>query len=250
MQKLSRSKLELFLKCPRCFWLDVKHGVKQPSFPPYTINNAVDYLLKQEFDIYREKGEPHPIMTKAGVDAVPYRAPEMETWRHNFTGIQYDHKDLDFHVFGAVDDIWVNPLGELIVVDYKATGSNQHQIYDGYRRQMEIYQWLLKGNGYRVSPRGYFVFARVDKGQGFGNGEAVLPFHIFVEPLDGDSSWVNTELANARRVLSSTAPPVPSAECEHCNYRLNSLKVASRAVQEANAKLNTEKAQGSLLDPA
>lgn len=244
MVKLSRSKLELFMKCPRCFWLDVKHGIKQPSFPPYTINNAIDYLLKQEFDVYREKGEPHPIMKTAGIDAVPFRSPKMEGWRHNFTGVQYDHGPSDFHFFGAVDDIWVNPKGELIVVDYKATGSNQHQIYDGYKRQMEIYQWLVGANGHVVSPTGYFVFARADKSGGFGNGTAILPFNIFVEPLSGDSSWVEEALMNARAIYDFAFPPEPAEDCEHCNYRMNAAKIAAKTAPDAKPK----KAQGSLLD--
>ena len=73
MTKISRSKIDLFVKCPQCFWLDLRHGVKQPPPAPYTINSAIDYLLKQEFDRYRAKGEPHPIMVANGVDAIPYR---------------------------------------------------------------------------------------------------------------------------------------------------------------------------------
>ncbi|MEK7195231.1 MAG: hypothetical protein AAB655_00890, partial [Patescibacteria group bacterium] len=119
MTKLSRSKIDLFIECPRCFWLDVKQGIKPPPPPPYTINSAIDYLLKQEFDIYRGKGTPHPIMVKNNIDAIPYKHEKMNEWRHNFTGVRYHHKPTDFLVTGAVDDVWVNPKGELIVVDYK-----------------------------------------------------------------------------------------------------------------------------------
>lgn len=218
MTKLSRSKIELFLDCPRCFWLEVSRKIKRPSGAPYTINNAIDFLLKQEFDIHREKGTPHPLMVQAGIDALPYKSPEIDTWRHNFTGVQFDHKKSGFHVFGAVDDVWVNPSGELIVVDYKATGANQHQIYDSYRRQMEVYQWLLAANGYKVSRTGYFVFAKASKAGGFGMGEAVLPFDIFVEPLLGDPSWVDGVLMKAREVLDSDEAPMPASDCEYCRY--------------------------------
>ena len=72
MPKLSRSKLELFTECSRCFWLDIKQGIKRPPPAPYTINNAVDYLLKQEFDIHRGKGTRHPVMVHHAIDAVRY----------------------------------------------------------------------------------------------------------------------------------------------------------------------------------
>ena len=103
MTKLSRSKIELFLECPRCFWLDLRQKIKRPPPAPYTINNAIDYLLKQEFDIYRAKGEAHPIMTQFGVKAVPYQSSKLSQWRHNFTGVQAPHTPTDFLVTGAVD---------------------------------------------------------------------------------------------------------------------------------------------------
>ena len=241
MIKLSRSKIDLFLQCPRCFWLDVKCQVKRPQPAPYTINNAIDYLLKQEFDVYREKGEPHPIMIEAGIDAIPYAAPEMNQWRHNFTGVRYEDAQNGFLVFGAVDDVWINPKGELIVVDYKATGANQHKIHESYPRQMEIYQWLLQQNKYKVSPTGYFVFARANKGKTFGHAEpavasgegggkvGLLPFDIFVEPLRGDTGWIPEVLAQARKAYDESDPPPPATECEYCRYRLDAVKVTTPA---------------------
>lgn len=226
MQKLSRSKLELFLDCPRCFWLDLKQGIKRPPPMPYTINNAVDYLLKQEFDIHREKGTRHPVMEKYGIEAVPYQTPDIHKWRQNFTGVRHHHEPTDFLVFGAVDDVWVNPKGELIVVDYKATGAREHRIYDSYKRQLEIYQWLLRQNGFNVSPLGYFVFARVNKTAPFalGYGEqgakfATLAFDMFVEPQTGDDSWIESALSGAREVFDSAEAPRAAGNCTHCLYR-------------------------------
>jgi CRISPR/Cas system-associated exonuclease Cas4 (RecB family) len=219
MTKLSRTKIELSLDCPKCFWLEMKQGIKRPQGLPFTINNAVDFLLKEEFDEYRERGKPHPTMAKHKVNAIPYQHEKLDQWRHNFTGVQYEHKPTDFLVTGAVDDIWVNPDGELMVVDYKATGAKEHKIHESYRRQMEVYQWLLRQNGFEVSPTGYFVFARVDKAKGFGNGEAALAFDLFIEPLVGDDSWVEQALRNARAILDRKTPPGQTPTCEYCNYR-------------------------------
>jgi hypothetical protein len=258
MTKLSRSKIELFTKCPRCFWLNVKCGVKRPPSLPYTINSAIDFLFKQEFDLYRAKGEPHPIMIEAGIDAVPYAAPEMDQWRHTFTGIQHEHKHSDFLVFGGVDDVWINPQGELIVVDYKSTGSSNPRIYDEYIRQLEVYQWLLAQNGYKVSPKGYWVYAQADKSQGFGHGKGTLPFQITVKSAEGNWDWIPARLMEARAVLDSPTPPDPSELCmtprnefgessdAFCYYR----QQAVMATQAAKRNANAPKAQGILLDPA
>ncbi|MBI4085577.1 MAG: PD-(D/E)XK nuclease family protein [Candidatus Liptonbacteria bacterium] len=224
MTKLSRSKIDLFVDCPRCFWLELKKGVKRPQPFPYTINNAIDYLLKQEFDSYREKGKAHPIMSENGIDAIPYKSEKLNEWRHNFTGIRHDHEPTDFTVFGAVDDIWVNLEGELIIVDYKATGANEHKVQDSYLRQMEIYQWLFRKNGFNVFPVGYFVFAKANKGNGFytenGHTKAALPFDFFVESHKGDDSWVEKTLSEAREVIDSDEVPAASPNCQYCSYRV------------------------------
>ena len=60
--KLSRSKVDNFVSCKRCFYIDRRLGVGQPPGFPFNINSAVDELLKKEFDQYRKKGEPHPYM--------------------------------------------------------------------------------------------------------------------------------------------------------------------------------------------
>jgi len=213
--QISRSKIELFLDCPRCFWLEVKRGIKRPPSFPYTINSAIDALLKQEFDVHRESGTAHHLIKKYNIDAVPYKCAEIDIWRQNFTGIQFHHKPTDFLVFGAVDDVWVNQTGELIVVDYKATGANEYKIYDSYKRQMEVYQWLLMQNKYRVLKTGYFLFAKVNKDNGFSEGK--LSFDLALEPLEGDSSWVEDASLGAKKILG-TAIPSSSAECPYCKF--------------------------------
>jgi CRISPR/Cas system-associated exonuclease Cas4 (RecB family) len=215
MIKISRSKLERFLECPRCFWLEVKKGIKRPPSFPYTINSAIDALLKQEFDVHREDGTAHYIIKKCSIDAIPYKCKEIDTWRQNFTGVQFYHKPTDFLVSGAVDDVWVNPAGELIVIDYKATGANEYNIYDSYKRQLEVYQWLLLQNGYKVSKTGYFLFAKVNKNHGFAEGK--LSFDLSLEALEGDSTWVEDALLSARKTLDSTIP-TSSTECPYCQF--------------------------------
>ncbi len=217
--KLSRSKLELFTECQRCFWLDTNKGIKRPDGPPFTLNNAVDYLLKEEFDVHREKKTRHPVMEKYKIDAVPFAHANMDKWRHNFTGVQFEHKPTGLLITGAVDDIWVDPDGQIHVVDYKATGAKEHHIYDSYRRQMEIYQWLLRQNGFDVSNVGYFVFARVNKADGFGNGNAALAFDLIIEPLEGDDSWVEETIVNAKKALVSAKMPAAGKDCKFCTYR-------------------------------
>ena len=219
--KLSRSKIEDFVKCPRCFYIDRRLGIGQPSSYPLNLNTAVDTLLKKEFDWYRERGEAHPIMQEHGVHAVPFQHDDLDEWRENFKGIQHHHKPTNFVLTGAVDDIWVDPDGNLIVVDYKATSKTTGVGIDAdwqhsYKRQMEFYQWLLRRSGFLVSPRGYFVYAngRTDR-RAFDNK---LEFDLTLHGYDGDDSWVEGTLLDIRKCLHG-ALPAPTEHCEYCQYR-------------------------------
>jgi RecB family exonuclease len=220
--KLSRSKIENFMRCPRCFYLDRRLGVGQPSIPGYTLNSAVDTLLKKEFDTYRAAGKPHPFMIQTGLDALPYQHPELDSWRHNFTGVQFLHPATNFLLFGAVDDLWVLPSGELIVVDYKSTSKDgtvslNDEWKDGYKRQMEIYQYLLRGRGFSVSNTGFFVYAngRTDLDAFSGR----LEFKMSLLPYTGDDSWVDGTILRAHHILGLDTLPDYTPACEYCQYR-------------------------------
>src|SRR5438874_157294 len=106
--KLSRSKIELFTQCPRCFWLDVRLKIKRPDGPPFRINSAIDELLKKEFDSYRAKALPHPLMTDNQIKAVPMQHDSLNQWRENFVGVWTIHKPTNLHIFGAIDDLWMD----------------------------------------------------------------------------------------------------------------------------------------------
>ena len=45
--RLSRTKLQLFLDCPRCFVLDRKHGIPRPESGAFALHLAIDALMKR-----------------------------------------------------------------------------------------------------------------------------------------------------------------------------------------------------------
>ena len=219
--KLSRSKVESFVNCERCFYLDRRLGINQiPGFP-FNINSAVDELLKREFDQYRENAEPHPYMVDAGINAIPYQHEKLDKWRENFVGIQYFHETSNFLLHGAIDDVWKTNEGELIVVDYKAT-SKKDKVninapwQDGYKRQMEFYQWLLRKNDFQVSNRGYFVYCNGKRDRkGFN---AKVEFDVDLLPYDGDDGWVDDTIEQIFACLNQNKTPAPNNNCDQCKY--------------------------------
>lgn len=224
--ELSRSKLDLFLNCPRCFYMDRRLGVAQPPGYPFSLNSAVDILLKKEFDIHRAKETRHPLMEHYGVDAVPLRHEQMNEWRDALRGgIKFLHQPTNLLVKGGIDDVWVNPRGELIIVDYKSTAKSGEITLEadwqiGYKRQMEIYQWLARHNDelkkYQISDTGYFVYCngRTDR-EAF---DGKLEFDIKIIPYIGDNSWVEETIFKAHDCLSSEAIPKANPTCDYCRY--------------------------------
>src|SRR3990172_6046990 len=79
--RLSRGKIDLFIKCPRCFYLDRRLGIGQPPGYPFSLNSAVDKLLKKEFDIHRAQGTSHPLMKTYKIDAIPLAHEKIDEWR-------------------------------------------------------------------------------------------------------------------------------------------------------------------------
>ena len=220
--KLSRSKLWDFAQCPRCFYLDRRLGISRPGGPAFTLNLAVDTLLKREFDAFRENGRPHALMTQHSINATPYRHPDMEPWRNNFKGIQHHHVPTNLLITGAPDDIWQDvDSGDLIVVDYKATSTSREVTLDtkyreGFKRQLEIYQWLLRRNGFPVSPRAYVVYANAQTYS--GRFDSRLRFEMSVLSHDGDDRWVEPCVIKAHGCLDADEIPPKAAGCAYCEY--------------------------------
>ena len=222
--KLSRSKIDLFIECSRCFYIDNKLGTKRPPGFPFTLNSAVDALLKKEFDVHRVKGDKHPLQTEYNVDARPASHPKLDKWRENFVGVQTMHQPTGMTISGAIDDLWINSKGEYIVVDYKATAKDEavkeldKAWQDGYKRQMEVYQWLLRASGLKVSDIGYFVYCT-----GKTDAEAFdkrIEFDVNLIEYKGNDLWVEKILLQIKKCLEDPRIPLAKESCDYCAYSL------------------------------
>jgi len=162
-------------------------------------------------------------MKAYGIDAVPFQHAKMEEWRNALSGgITYLHPATNLFITGGIDDVWVNPKGELLIVDYKATSKEDEVTLDadwqdGYKRQMEIYQWLFRKNDFKVSKTGYFVYCNGDTDkEAF---DAKLEFDIKIIPYDGDDSWIEPAILKAHECLVGNEIPKPNPDCDYCLYR-------------------------------
>lgn len=245
--EISRSKVESFIKCEACFWLDRAKGVRFPSIPGFLLNTNTDTLLKKDFDPFRGLG-PHPIMAAAGLHHLrPFAHKDVEKWANSMQFASNPchfntlHEETNLIFGGGLDDVWENTdTGELHIVDYKSTAQMSSEPkpldrsfiappenpskkdYKGsYRRQMDMYQWILRRKGFSVSDTGYFLYVDGQHVNESGMidlenpSQAWMRFNTAIIPYIGDDSWVEGVLVNAKESLAKEACPKHSEGCEH-----------------------------------
>jgi len=224
---MSRTGLEQFLRCPRCFYQQRRLGLAQPRMVPLTLAVATDALLKNEFDAIRGTNVSHPVWDKYNLNVSAYAHENIESWRNNFRGMRISHQATNMEIFGAVDDIWQNnDTQQLHIVDYKSTSKQGEPTIDGggfgdgYKRQMEIYQWLFNQAGFDTSKTGYFLYVNGQKSNMFYadglNGN--MAFETTLIEYDGNFDWVDGAIRDAKDCLHAETLPSSGDECDNCRY--------------------------------
>ena len=211
--QLSPNSLNLFLECPHCFWLDKNMGIKRP--PPYAfaLNSAVDGLLRDEFDTYRAKKIPHPLLKENGIKAHFFSNQKLlNQWRNNLAGIRYFDEELRATLFGAVDDVLEFDDGKIAPLDYKSTGSTAANVYDRFQLQLDTYTFLMEKNGFKTPRKGYLAFYIVDKSKGFLDR---LPFRKEMVEIETNPGDVYEIFKDAVEVLKKETPPKHSSDCQY-----------------------------------
>jgi hypothetical protein len=196
-------------------------GLWPPKGPPFSLNLAVDRLLKDEFDQCRSTGRAHSWLAGLRPIARPFAHQELDVWRDSKRGLSRTCEESGVTLYGAIDDVWMGDGGVLHVVDYKATASASavrmdQPWHDSYRRQVEVYQWLLRGQGRAVSDVAYFLFCVVDESRGFAGS---LSFTSHIVGYEGSDAWISSRLVALRSTLAMDRMPPPAPDCQDCGYR-------------------------------
>ncbi|MCX6815864.1 MAG: PD-(D/E)XK nuclease family protein [Candidatus Aenigmarchaeota archaeon] len=250
--KLSPSSMSTLKDCPRCFWLAINKKISPPAgiFP--SLPSGMDAVLKKHFDACRKKGSIpeelkgtgarlvsntdlqkvwksdfkgtrwhfNTVLNKDTAQQEPKAADAklfkdvdlLNIWRSNFKGIRWqDKKGNELH--GAVDEILVKN-GKLIVLDFKTRGFPcKDDTHKHYQDQMDIYNFLLRKNGYETEDYAYLLF-----------------FHPTAVTKTGDFAFERTlkkveiNVKNAEKIFTSAIKclegpmPKPGKDCEVCEF--------------------------------
>ena len=210
--KLSPSTLNLFIECPRCFYLHIVKNIKRPQgiFP--SLPSGMDKVLKEHFDRFMSQGKLPPEIKEGCKDCKLFdNIPLLETWRSNFKGIEFLDEKNDVLLHGAVDNILVSSNDKLVVLDYKTRGFPlKEDTHEHYQLQMDLYNFLLRKNGYSTEDYTYLLFYYPKKVK--KNGEVV--FDSVLKKIDNDVSNGEDIFKKAIKVLKSKK--IPKDKCEWC----------------------------------
>ena len=215
--KLSPSTLNLFLECPRCFWLHINERIHRPRgiFP--SLPGGMDGVIKVYFDKYREKNELPPEIRGKVEGALMPDLGLLNKWRNWRTGLEYRDESLGVTLFGALDDC-LQDGKYYLPLDYKTRGypPREGDSEKYYGNQINSYALLLEENGYPAGKSGYLVyyFPKEVKEEG------VVNFNIEIVKLQIDTKRAKDVLKDAMKLLSGPIPPHHS-ECEYCLWGRN-----------------------------
>lgn len=203
---LSHTGIETLERCPRCFWLYYRKGIRQPEGIVSRLANRFDIVMKNYFNSFRSTGELPPMVKNQLIGKLQEPFQEKYYVRLNDT----------YGFWGKLDECLVNENGEHIPVDFKTSSSDPRdkETLTAYLAQIDDYIFILKENGKKIAGFGYLVYVYPDYGKELHNG---FPMIIHVVKLDGNPENTSKRISKAIPVLEGKLPQ-PSKDCNFCSW--------------------------------
>ena len=214
--KLSPSSMNLIEDCPRCFWLQVVKKIKRPSGAFPSLPSGVDKMLKEHFDRFRDNNELPPELKELKDVKLFDNKDLLKQWRNNLKGIEFYDKENDVLLHGAVDNL-LSKENKLIVIDYKTRGfALKEDTAHHYQDQLDIYNLLLRKNGYKTEDYAYLLFYLPE--QVMETGE--FKFKNELVKMKVDVEHAENLYKRAVKIIKGEMPE-RGKDCVFCEWREN-----------------------------
>jgi CRISPR/Cas system-associated exonuclease Cas4 (RecB family) len=203
---LSHTGLEILERCPRCFWLYYKKGIRQPEGIVSRLANRFDIVLKNYFNAFRQTGELPPMV-----------AGKLEGRLQNPFQEKYFIRINDsYGFFGKLDECLINNKAEYIPIDFKTSSSDprEKETLSAYQSQIDSYICIMQENGLKVAGFGYLVYVYPDQSQELHNG---FPMIIHVAKLSGNPQNTIQKIEKAVKILEEKMP-LSHPACPFCSW--------------------------------
>lgn len=213
--KLSPSRMNLYFECKRCFWLRVNEKVNRPSGPFPSLPSGVDEAVKEHFDSFRKEGDVPPEIERCDRELELFEDQNFlehaRSWRNE---PKWRDPETGSLLRGGVDDLLRNEDEDIVVLDYKTRGyppKKENGAPDYYARQVNLYNLILRENGYETADYGLILYFYPD---GFKNGGEFV-FETEVRKIDVDIEEAKKNVRDAVEILEDDLPE----HDEECDYK-------------------------------
>ena len=219
--RLSKSALENFRRCARCFWLEKTQDIKQPQGIRAGVPMGIDRVLRGHYDAHRAASTVPPELAghiPGGLypeDRISMK--DLRNWRKGLAVVVEG-----FELSTALDDLLYSPATGLYnMIDYKSKAklTDEEDTRKYYQTQADAYDLALNANGYKTDGRAFFAYyspARV--GSSAPSNEVDFRWNAQIVVITADHARVKAMLVRAGRCLEARTAPEPSPTCEQCNY--------------------------------
>lgn len=199
--KLSPSTLNLFVECPRCFWLAIKAGIKRPAGPFPSLPVGMDSVIKKYFDSWRGRGLP-PILGGQIKGRLAMKMPKTLYFTDNSGYVLYGRPDEYIELGGE----------RIAPLDHKTRASAPKELHRAYQNQLNIYDLLLLKNDYATAGKGFLVYYFPAPGE-LHNG---VPFLTEIKEIKTNADEAYELFQKAIELLDASEPPPAHEDCEFC----------------------------------
>jgi len=215
--RLSASALNLFLECPRCFWLEKNKGIKRPRgiFP--SLPSGMDSVIKTYFDTFRVKGDMPPEIKGKMRGELFSDIPILDKWRNwRKSDLCYEDRESNTILVGALDDCLIED-GFYIPLDYKTRGYKlKENPARYYQNQLDCYCLMLEYSGFKTKGLAYLLYYWPEQIQQNG----IVRFHVEPIKIETNIESAKKTIKNAAKLLYSPMPE-SNPDCEYCSLVRN-----------------------------
>lgn len=203
---LSPTGVETLERCPRCFWLQYKKGIKQPEGIVSRLANRFDVIVKKYFDLYRPLGELPPMVE--GKLKGKLENPLQEKY--------FYHYDKNYGYYGKLDDCLVESEELYTPIDFKTSSSDprEKETLSAYQNQLDSYTWLLEENKKKTSGIAHLIYFYPEHTSDLHQGCKVI---IHIETLKTNPESAKERFLKAIEILERPMPD-SSGECPFCAW--------------------------------
>ena len=203
---LSPTGLGLLERCPRCFWLQYRKGVRQPEGIQSRLANRFDGVIKEYFDRYRKTGTIPPLVAGAVEGAL--ERPFQETY--------FYHHDGDYGLVGKLDECLARKDHTFTPVDHKTASADPRtrELIPAYQTQLDVYAFLLQESHKPPSGIGHLIYFYPAGGAELHEG---FQMEVTVKTLATNTQNAKQKFLAAIAVLASPMPQ-PAEHCPFCAW--------------------------------